>query len=312
MQNERKEQPATNCLCTTVWIYCREKFLLEMTTNEAFAYCQRVARRHQENFPVASLLLPRKGRKHVASIYAFARMADDFADEGDRPASERLALLDEWEGHLNSCYDGRAEHPVFIALRATIEATGIPRELLAALLHAFRMDVQVRRFPTFSEVLQYCTFSANPVGRLVLILFGEATEGALPLSDHLCTALQLANFWQDVGRDAEKDRIYLPLEDLGRFGYTEGAIFQGRADDRFRALMRYEVERTRRYFASGAPLLVMTRGTLRRELAATLRGGRAILEAIEREGYDTLHRRPSLSLLDKILMVWHAGQGTSA
>jgi len=277
-----------------------------MTVEEAFAYCQHLAGKHYENFPVASFLIPRPLRPFVASIYAFARSADDFADEGDLPATHRLILLDDWEAKLNACYAGHADHPVFIALRATVEATGISRSLLAALLQAFRMDVVKHRYATFEEVMQYCGNSANPIGRLVLHTFGQANEQTLSLSDHVCTALQLTNFWQDVAGDYQKDRVYIPLEDLDRFGYTEYDLSRGVADDRFRAVIRFEVERTKKLFALGSPLLARTNGRLRRELGATLAGGRAILDSIERSGWNPLATRPTLAVSDKLWMIWSA------
>jgi squalene synthase HpnC len=277
-----------------------------MTVEEAFAYCQHLAGKHYENFPVASVFIPRRLRPFIATIYAFARSADDFADEENLPATHRLILLDDWEAKLNACYAGHADHPVFIALRATVEATGISRSLLAALLQAFRMDVIKPRYATFGEVTEYCGNSANPIGRLVLQTFGQANEQTLPLSDHICTALQLTNFWQDVARDYQKGRLYIPLEDLDRFGYTEGDLSRGVADDRFRAVIRFEVERTRKLFTLGSPLLVHTRGRIRRELAATLAGGRAILDGIERSGWNPLAIRPTIGVSDKLWMIGSA------
>jgi squalene synthase HpnC len=277
-----------------------------LTDTDAFAACEALARKHYENFPVASLLLPRALRGFVAAVYAFARTADDFADEGTLPVEERLRLLDDWEEKLQACYNGDVDHPVFAALRATVRATGLPQEPLRALLRAFRMDVTRARYATFDELLGYCTDSANPVGRLVLHIFGASTAETIPLSDHICTALQLANLWQDVALDYAGGRMYIPLEDFRRFGYTEEDLARGLPDDRFRALLRFQVERTRRLFTAGAPLIGCTRGRLRMELAATLRGGRAILEGIEREGYDTLSRRPVLRRTDTMLMVWEA------
>jgi squalene synthase HpnC len=286
-------------------------FPWKMNTDEAFAYCRRIAREHYENFPVASSLLPRDRRPHVASIYAFARTADDFADEGTLPPAERLRRLDDWQDKLAACYRGEAEHPLFIALRSTVEATGVPQDLFIALLQAFRMDVVQPRYLTYDDLMNYCAKSANPVGRLVLHLFGAANETTVRLSDHVCTALQLTNFWQDVAVDAGKGRIYIPLEDFRRFGYTEEDLKSRKTDDRFRALMRFQIERTRRLFNTGAELIGQTGGRLRRELAATLWGGRAILDAIERNGYDALGNRPTLSAADKIWMIVHAVTGTS-
>jgi squalene synthase HpnC len=273
---------------------------------DAFALCRAIAREHDENFPVASLLIPRAHRAHVAALYAFARTGDDFADEGTRTEEERLALLDDWGEQLRSCYRGEARHPVFVALRSTVRATGIPQELLEALLRAFRTDVTRTRTATYGELLAYCADSANPVGRLVLQIFGASTAETAALSDRICTALQLTNFWQDVAQDRARGRIYLPLEDCRRFGYTEADLLRGVADDRFRALLRFQVDRTRRLFASGAPLIRCCRGRLRMELAATLQGGRAILDGIERLGYDTLSRRPVLRRTDMMLMLREA------
>jgi phytoene synthase len=277
-----------------------------MNTEEAFAYCWRIAREHYENFPVASFLLPRDRRPYLASIYAFARTADDFADEGTLPPPERLRRLDDWENKLAACYRGEADHPVFIALRSTVDATGVPQDLFIALLEAFRMDVVQHRYPTYDDLMNYCAKSANPVGRLVLHLFGAANDTTIPLSDYVCTALQLTNFWQDIAVDARKGRIYIPLEDFPRFGYTEEDLKSRNTDDRFRAVMRFQIERTRRLFNAGAALIGKTRGRLRRELAATLWGGRAILDAIERNGYDALGSRPTRSPADTLSMIWHA------
>jgi squalene synthase HpnC len=274
-----------------------------MTSSEAFAYCERMARQHYENFPVASLLLPRALRKHVASIYAFARTADDFADEEDRSPDERLRLLQEWEGKLDACYAGKPDGPVFVALAETVRAFAIPRDLPAALLAAFRMDVTKHRYRDLAELLAYCRNSANPVGRLVLALFRVTDPRAAAASDAVCTGLQMANFWQDLAVDLRKDRIYLPLEDCARFGYTEEDLRCGTLDDRFRALMRYQVDRTRAFLRNGLPLLDLVGGGLRLELAATIGGGNAILDKIEQSGFDVLHRRPVLGLTDKLLLL---------
>lgn len=276
---------------------------------DAFAVCEALSREHYENFPVASLMIPRVYRRFVAAVYAFARTADDFADEGTLPAEERLRLLDDWEERLRACYRGEADHPVFVALRAAVRATGLPQEPLLALLAAFRMDVTITRYATIDSLLDYCSKSANPVGRLVLHIFGASSAETLPLSDAICSALQMTNFWQDVAQDCARGRIYLPLEDLRRFGYTEEDLLRGVADDRFRSLLRFQVERTMRFFAAGAPLLARTRGRLRMELAATLQGGRAVLDGIERGGYDTLSRRPVLRRTDTMMMVWKACTG---
>jgi squalene synthase HpnC len=267
---------------------------------QAFAYCQNLVRSHYENFPVASLAIPRDRRPYVAAIYAFARTADDFADEGDIPAHERLRRLEEWGEQLRRCYLGDATEPVFVALGETAARTGLPREPLDALLQAFRMDVTTQRFSRFEDVLFYCRHSANPIGYLVLHLFGEATGETVPLSDSICTGLQLANFWQDLSVDWAKGRLYLPLEDLARFGYTEDELARGVLDGRFRRMLAFEVERAREYLLNGVPLLdLVSSARLRFELSLTVRGGLAILEAVRAIGFDVLHRRPSLSALDK-------------
>jgi len=268
--------------------------------NRAFAYCKTLARSHYENFPVASLLIPRALRPYVAAIYAFARTADDLADEGDIPAHERLRRLDEWGEKLRRCYRGDATEPIFVALGETAARTGLPGEPLDALLQAFRMDVTAQRFSRFEDLLFYCRHSANPVGYLLLHLFGEATERTVPLSDSICTGLQLANFWQDLSVDRTHGRLYVPLEDLDRFGYTENELNRGVCDDRFRRMLAFEVARARGYLLNGIPLLnLVSSARLRFELSLTVRGGLAILEEVRAIGYDVLHRRPSLSVLNK-------------
>jgi squalene synthase HpnC len=269
----------------------------------AFDWCESLARAHYENFPVASRFLPRDKRPLVASVYAFARIADDFADEGTLDESARLAQLDDWQKKLDDCYDGRADHPAFIALRHTASLAGIPRQLFADLLTAFRMDVTTRRFPDAAALLRYCTYSANPVGRIVLHIFDNATARTCALSDSICTGLQLANFCQDVAVDWRKGRLYLPLEDLDQFGYTEVDIAEGRVDGRFVAVMKHQVERARNFLIDGSPLAREAIPTLRFELALTVRGGLAILRAVERSNYEVLHRRPALSHLTKAAIV---------
>ena len=267
--------------------------------DEAFEYCARIAAAHYENFPVASLFLPAEKRAYIQAVYAFSRIADDFADEGEIPPEERLRRLDEWGGMLDRCYEGSAEHPVFIALAETVERTGIPRKLLADLLSAFRQDVVTRRYLSTDLLLDYCSRSANPVGRIVLHLFGHRDETLGVLSDRICTGLQLANFWQDVGSDLARDRLYLPLDAMARHGYTEEDWRARRSDARFRALLAELVGMTRSLFREGAGLPARVERDIALELRLVWLGGMTILRAVERSGYQVYERRPALGFADK-------------
>jgi squalene synthase HpnC len=270
---------------------------------EAFAYCERFARAHYENFPVGSLLVPRSKRPHVYSIYAFARIADDYADEGYETGTtpaDRLAALDEWERQLEDCFRGEATHPVFIALAATVEQLQLPISLLRDLISAFRQDVVKRRYRDFGEVQDYCKRSANPVGRLILLLFDYRDAHLHTLSDHICTALQLANFWQDVAVDIDKDRIYLPEDEMAHFGVTEYDLQRRRFSAEYAALLRFQVDRTREMFMRGRQLPELVTGRLRHELRLTWLGGMRILERIARSGYNTLSERPTITMGDKV------------
>lgn len=274
---------------------------------EAFAHCEQLARAHYENFPVGSLLVPRPLRRHVYSIYAFARTADDFADEDYEAKglqeAERLAALDDWEQKLMACYHGQADHPVFIALAATIRELQLPLPLFSDLLSAFKQDVVKRRYADFDEVLDYCTRSANPIGRLILLLFGYRDEYLHQLSDHICTGLQLANFWQDVAVDIKKDRVYLPQNEMAGYGVSVDELRAGRFSEEYAALLRFQVARTRELFARGHPLPELVQGRLRYELRLTWHGGMRVLEKIEALGYDTLGQRPAISTADKLLLL---------
>lgn len=274
---------------------------------EAFAYCERLARTHYENFPVGSLLVPRSRRRHVYSIYAFARIADDFADEDYDNASlteaERLKALDDWEAQLAESYRGRARHPVFVALAETVKELQLPERLFKDLLLAFKQDVVKRRYADFTEVLDYCTRSANPVGRLILRLFDYRDEQLDTLSDCICTALQLTNFWQDVAVDIQKDRVYLPQDELAQFGVNVEDLRARRCTDAYRRLLEFQVERTRALFARGKELPARVSGRLAIELRLTWHGGMRILELIERQGYDTLNARPKLATVDKLILL---------
>lgn len=269
------------------------------SVEEAFRFSAELARRHYENFSLASLLVPPRLRRHVFSLYGFLRTTDDLGDEAP---GDRLALLDRWEAELEAAYRGEARHPVLVALGETARAFDLPPALFRKIIRANRMDQERNRYPTYEELLVYCDHSANPVGRLYLMLFGYRDEGLFELSDATCTALQLTNFWQDVARDLAQGRIYIPLEDMERFGYSEEDLLRGVADDRFRNLMAFEVERTRDLFRKGYPLYRHLRGFLRVEVRLFSEGGLAVLRKIEGGGYDTLHRRPTLTRADKLLI----------
>lgn len=269
------------------------------TVEQAYRHCEEIARQHYENFPVGSFLLPRSKRRHVHAIYAFARAADDFADEPGRTPAERLKLLDQWEQYLSDAYAGRVSHPVFVALADTVSALDIPIDPLRRLLTAFRMDVTKNRYETFEEVLDYCRHSANPVGELVLMIFGIRDATLVQLSDRICTALQLTNFWQDVWIDAARDRIYLPQEDLRRFEYPAEELLQRRDSEKLRLLLQFEVHRTRQIFMDGAPLIPLLDGRLKFEVKLIWLGGWRLLEKIESANRDMLHRRPTISAFDK-------------
>ncbi len=270
------------------------------TLEEAFAYCQRVAVGHYENFSVASWLLPRALRLHLYSVYAFCRGVDDLGDEAQ---GDRLALLDEWEAELRRCYQGTPRHPAFVALRETVRRFDIPPEPFLRLVEANRMDQRVTRYGSFEELLHYCQHSANPVGHLVLYVFGYRDSERQRLADATCTALQLTNFWQDVARDLEKGRIYIPLRAMERFGYREEELTARVYNERFRALMAFQVSRTRELFRQGLGLVGRVRGRLRLELRLFNLGGLAVLDAIEGIDYDVLHRRPALSRLRKAALM---------
>jgi squalene synthase HpnC len=266
----------------------RPAFSLE----EAYAACRRIALGHYENFPVVSWLLPRRFRPHIYAIYAFCRGVDDLGDEAE---GDRLALLDGWERELRRCYDGAPSDPRFVALADTIRRLGIPPEPFERLVEANRRDQRTTRYERFADLLDYCTYSATPVGRLVLHVFGYRDEERALLSDATCTALQLTNFWQDVARDLDRGRIYIPREDMERFAVSEADLRARRATRAFRRLLRFQLRRTREYFARGLPLIERVDGRLRVDLRLFTLGGLAVLDAIERQRYDTLTRRPAIS-----------------
>ena len=275
---------------------------------DAQEYCCRLARSHYENFSVASWFLPARLRQHFFNVYAYCRISDDLGDEvGDPQAS--LQLLDQWEAELNACYRGNPRHPVFVALRETITACEIPRDPFANLLKAFRQDQTVTRYKTFDDLLGYCLNSANPVGHLVLYLCGYRDSERQKLSDYTCTALQLANFWQDVSVDYAKGRIYLPLEDLAQYAVSEKEIGEARNTPDFCSLMRFEVNRARDWFFQGFALVDKVDRELAVDIELFSRGGLEILKAIEHQGYAVLGRRPAISKSRKLMLVARAALG---
>jgi squalene synthase HpnC len=276
-----------------------------MSLDEAYAFCGRLAHRHYENFTIASWLMPRAIRPHMHAIYAYARCADDFADE-----ERSLARLDDWEYELDLAYAGRPRHPVFVALADTIRRFDIPREPFAALLRAFRSDVNFQGFETIEDLMGYARESANPVGHLVLYLFGYRDARRQELSDQVCSGLQLANFWQDVAIDLDKGRIYFPRADLRRFNLSEVALARREATAEFCALMCHEVAAARRLLCEGAALHSLVDRRLGRDVLMFAGGGLAILRAIEAVGYQVFQRRPRLGKLDYLKLGWRAWRGT--
>jgi squalene synthase HpnC len=301
---------------------------------EAQQYCSRLAHSHYENFSVVTWFLPKHLHQHFYNVYAYCRISDDLGDEVGNP-QQSLALLDAWESELNAAYLSLVEpapldirhkvdelqpqscppnpvsprHPVFIALRETICEFDIPRAPFANLLTAFRQDQTVTRYPTFEDVLGYCKNSANPVGHLVLYLCGYRDAERQQLSDYTCTALQLANFWQDVAVDYAKGRIYLPLESMAKFGVTESDIAERRPTPQFREMMKFEVTRAREWFQRGLPLAGKVDKHLAIDIELFSQGGLAILNAIERQDYDMLKKRPAISKPRKLWLVARAMLG---
>ncbi len=265
---------------------------------------------HYENFPVASVLLPPALREPVAAIYWFARTADDFADEGERSPAERRELLAGYQAELDAIAAGRpTQDPIFLRLRPVIADYGLPLQLFRDLLDAFIQDIDKERYANFAELMDYCRRSADPVGRLLLHLFGHATPGNLLRSDAICSALQLINHWQDVGIDAGKNangRIYLPQDDMARFGVREGDILHRSPDSAFKALLAFQVGRARALMLSGASLGWELPGRIGLEIRAIVAGGLRILDKIESVDYEVFARRPRLQALDWPLILWQS------
>jgi len=258
---------------------------------EAQKYCERLAKSHYENFLVATLFVPRKLRQHFYNVYAYCRISDDLGDESGGP-EQAIPLLNWWEDELNACYSGDPAHPVFVALAETNRELKIPREPYADLLTAFRQDQVVTRYETYSDLLGYCRYSANPVGRLVLYLCGYTDTECQGYSDSTCTALQLANFWQDVARDYDIGRVYIPQEDMRRFGVSDSDIESKRFSTAFADLMRFECDRAHDLFREGLKLNSMVDKRVRLDIEMFSRGGLEILRRIERQGYNILTKRP--------------------
>jgi squalene synthase HpnC len=276
-----------------------------ISLEQAYQYCGRLARTHYENFTIASWLMPRAMRPHMHAIYAYARIADDFADE-----EHDLAKLDGWQHELNLAYAGTPRHPVFVALADTVRRFDIPRQPFADLLTAFRSDVDFQGFETMDDLLLgYARYSANPVGRLVLYLFGIRDAASQELSDRICSGLQLANFWQDIAIDLGKGRVYLPRQDIARFGYSLDELRAQKITPAFKALMRHEVEFARGLLSSGAALHTRVGPRLRRDILMFAGGGLAILRAIEAVDYDVFRHRPKLHKLDYLRLGWDALRG---
>ena len=315
------------------------------TAEAAQQYCRRLARAHYENFTVGSWLVPKDKLRHIYAIYAYCRTVDDLGDEAalnppDGPSSEldttsilaarlalppenfngddrayRLALLDLWQAELESCYAGAPTHPVMVALRETIAAFDLPPEPFLKLIEANRLDQRQQRYLTYADLLHYCDHSANPVGHLFLYLFGYRDAERQRLADATCTALQLTNFWQDVARDYRKGRIYLPLEDMQHYGYTEADLEQAIFNPAFRQLLAFQVERAMAMFREGAALVPTLDGVARLDVALFTRGGVSVLEAIRKQDYDVLTTRPTLSRARKAgiflstWLSWKLGRG---
>jgi squalene synthase HpnC len=262
--------------------------------HEAQNYCRALARRHYENFPLASWLLPRRLHQHFFNVYAYCRWADDLGDEiGDRQRSAEL--LAWWRRELDECYAGSVRHPVFVALRDTISQFSIPRQPFEDLISAFEQDQRVHEYETFTQLRDYCRRSADPVGRIVLYLCGCFTDAYAHLSDSICTGLQLANFWQDVARDFDIGRVYLPRETRRQFGYSDEDLRERRTNEAFLNVMRFEVARARQHLLDGLPLVEVLPGRLQIDIELFARGGLSILDQIERIGYRVWERRPAIA-----------------
>ncbi len=277
---------------------------MKTSVSAAFRHCHQLALSHYENFPVASRLIAAEKRKYVWAIYAFARTADDFADEiADK--EESLARLAEWDEKLDAALTGEPTEPLFIALKQTIEDCQIPPSLLHDLVTAFRSDVLQNRHATFEELLNYSRYSANPIGRLVLLIHGYNDEQLFHWSDNICSALQLTNFWQDVSIDIKKDRIYIPKSSMQKYYYSEKELFNKTYNNNFIEMIRELVFKTEEMFEKGKPLIKALNSDLKSEIELTYKGGMRILEKIRKNRYNVLDSRPKLDFFDKIKFLSH-------
>ena len=273
-----------------------------MTVTEAEQYTRNLATTHYENFHVVSFLLPKHLHQDFYNVYAYCRSADDLADEIP-DTEESLRQLNNWGRELDRMYAGEAEHPVFVALKGTVAKYGIPKQPFSDPIRAFIQDRHISRYQTWDEVLNYCVYSANPVGRLVLYLCGYSDPERQALSDNTCTALQLANFWQDIAVDQQKDRVYLPLDLLAKHNYTVEELFAHKFDYRFVGIMREAVDRARDLFIAGLPLNRMVNKRLAVDLELFSRGGMCVLDKIEQQNYDVLSRRPKISKVERVSLL---------
>jgi squalene synthase HpnC len=290
---------STIALLPREFVGSKEALLRSWTPVESERYTNWLATHHYENFHVVSFLLPKNLHQDFYNVYSYCRWADDLADEiGDQ--AESLRLLEWWSGELDRMYSGEARHPVFVALQGTVRKYHIPKQPFADLIRAFIQDQTVTRYNDWASVLDYCVYSANPVGRLVLYLCGYSDPERQKLSDATCTGLQLANFWQDVTVDQGKDRVYLPLDLLSANSYTVEDLFARKFDHRFRTIMHEAVVKARGFFLEGLPLARMVNRRLSVDLELFSRGGMRILDKIEKQGYDVLTRRPRISKAERV------------
>ena len=300
IQNRAGNLRAGHRRVTTQHVSPKGTNLAPREVRAAYKHCKQLARSHYENFTVGSWLLPRALRPHLFAIYAFCRRTDDLGDEAP---GDRLALLNDWEAELSRCYEGQPTDPVMVALQDTIRRFDIPSEPFMRLIEANRMDQRQLRYSTYDDLLHYCRHSAEPVGRMVLYVLGHRDSERQSLSDATCTALQLANFWQDVRRDYQIGRIYIPQEDMARFGYSEEELAAGVVNDRFRSLMRFQIDRVEELFQQGLPLVQRLHGRAKLDVALFSRGGMAVLAAIRRQNYDVLSRRPVVTRTRKLWLM---------